>query len=198
MTARPLAAAHEPAGTDGEDRIYRRTNDAYPAPDPTFTRTELVDQLLDDISRFRRGEESLPAAAAAALRRLRALANGNDSVTSLAASLNVEPDVIAKAIELAAQDRAPAGASGGPPSYRGPEWQWLQEALFRLTLQAGRAGDGPPQSKLAQGDFADAALTEPSSGRRLGHRARGCPAPSSRCVKSAAAAAPATRSTGSS
>ena len=61
--------------------------------------------------------------------------------------------MIAKAIELAAQDRAPAGPNTGPPSYRGPEWQWLQEALFRLTLQAGRAGDGPPESKLALGDF---------------------------------------------
>ena len=150
----PAEGAQEPADPDGEDRIYRRTNDGYPPPDPSFTRTELVEQLLDDIGRFRRGEESLPAVAAVALRRLRTLANGSDSVTSLAAALNVEPDVIAKAIELAAQDRGPITPGDGPPAYRGPEWQWLQEALPRLTLQAGRASDGPPAKRLTMDDFA--------------------------------------------
>jgi hypothetical protein len=61
--------------------------------------------------------------------------------------------VLDKVAELAARGHPAAATDDRPASYRGPEWQWLQEALARLTLQAGRAADGPPQTRLELDDF---------------------------------------------
>jgi hypothetical protein len=136
-----------------EDRIYRRANEEYPAPDPSFVRTPLVEQLLTEINDFRHAETTLPAAAAAVIDLLRTLAGGSAELAAVAASINTDAAVIEKVAELAARGQPVPGPDDPPPFYRGPEWQWLQEALLRLTLQTGRAADGPPQSRLTLADF---------------------------------------------
>ena len=38
-------------------------------------------------------------------------------------------------------------------TYRGPEWQWMQEALRLITLQVGRRTDAPSPDRLGMDDF---------------------------------------------
>lgn len=149
----PTPGAEAEEAFDSGDRIYRRANGAYPAPDPTFQRTPLVEHLLEQINRFRRGEMSLPAVAANVVHELRTMAGGSTDPGVVATALGTERRVLDKVAELAARGQPAAATDDRPASYRGPEWQWLQEALRRLTLQAGRAADGPPQTPLELDDF---------------------------------------------
>lgn len=136
------------------ERIFRRANTVYPEPDPSFSRTALVDRLLDVIRSFFAGSIALPVAVDELLAALGAsLAEGESGHSAIAASFNIEPAVVEKLAELAGRARS---SHAGEPAYRGPEWQWMQEALRRVTLQAGRRTDRPPADALRMADFREA------------------------------------------
>jgi hypothetical protein len=137
----------EPADETDEAALYRRQSADYPAPDEEFVLTSLADELVGLIGRYRAGEVSLPTAGRLLLDRLEAAATGPAST-----AFNVDPRVIDTLAELTGRAE-PAADGRRAASYRGPEWQWMQEALRRLALQAGRASRGRPVQGLALDDF---------------------------------------------
>jgi hypothetical protein len=145
-----VPAASSAAVVPDENEIYRRSNVEYPAPDETFARTALVDDLLALIWRFRHGELALPSVATAVLHALAAGAPGADG--GIAAAYNVEPRLVEVFTELAGRGHPPV-ADQPPAAYRGPEWQWMQEAIRLLTLQAGRRTSGSPAIRLGLEQF---------------------------------------------
>ena len=125
------------AATPDEDRILVRENDAYPAPDPAFERTPEVDSLLAILRRFEGDAPSLPQA----VRDVVGIVGNGD--------FGIDDDVMATLRDLAELDQS---------RFRGPEWQWMQEALRLVTLQVGRRGSG----RLSMSDFASQlAITDP-------------------------------------
>ncbi len=129
------------ATTPDEDRILVRNNAAYPAPEATFERTALVDSLLAVQRRFEADVPALPQA----VRDLVALTEGLD--------IGIDKTVMSTLKELAERDQS---------RYRGPEWQWLQEALRLVTLQAGRREATRRARPLTMADFAsELAVTDP-------------------------------------
>jgi hypothetical protein len=141
--------APDPRPPTEDDAIYRRDNDRYPAPDTSFSRTALVVELLDDIWRFRRGDAALPSVARSLLGKLADAAPGHD----VSAAWNIEVRVAETVTELVSRSDGPLNAGQAVAAYRGPEWQWLQEALRRLTIQAGRGRSGLPARALTLDDF---------------------------------------------
>lgn len=147
---RPSRASAEIRDAADRDRIFRRANEAYPAPDPSFTVTPAVEGLLGLIREFIGGAIALPAAVDELVAALKSGAQeaGDGSV---AETYNVDQGVVDAITELAG--RGAKSLEERQSSYRGPEWQWMQEALRLLTLQVGRRTDGPPQTSLAMADF---------------------------------------------
>ncbi len=137
------------------DLIVVRRRAAYPEPDPSFRRSDLVTSVVGDIERFATGGARLEEATGGILETLRthfAVANAGDWHADLAKHLNVEEAIVTTLHDLAARPDVPEG-SRGAPKYRGPEWLWMQEAIRRLALQAGRVNGGPPPIRLAMDDF---------------------------------------------
>ncbi len=128
----------EPPAADNRERIVRSSNATYPPPDPDFRLTPPVERMLAIHGDFVSGATPLPQALAAVLELVDADA------------LNVDRGVVDAARELAERSAGPAGE---PPRYRGPEWQWMQEALRLLTLQQGRAANAAPTRALTLPDF---------------------------------------------
>jgi hypothetical protein len=127
-----------------EDRILVRNNHAYPAPEPRFERAPLVDILLAVLRRFDADVPSLPQA----VREVVGLVEGKD--------LGLADDVMSTLREL-------DGRVGS--RYRGPEWQWMQEALRLVTLQAGLGEAARRERPLTMADFASQlAITDPGRG----------------------------------
>lgn len=132
------------------DQIFRRVNETYPAPDPDFSMTALVEQLMGTVHRFTETPAELPLVIADLLTRLDT-SLGEIGAASVDAAYNIEPDVLGTLGELS--DPARQAAAGGRPAYRGPEWQWMQEAQRLVTLQAGRRSTAPPTTRLTMADF---------------------------------------------
>lgn len=162
------AANHAPDAGVFEDRsgaetrlpadaglIVVRHRSAYPAPDPSFRRTELVTSVIGEIQGFATGRAPLEEAVARILELLRsqfADAKPGDGHAELADRLNVDDGILTTLHDLAKRPDV-TQASRGAPKYRGPEWLWMQEAIRGLALQAGRAGGGPPPVRLAIDDL---------------------------------------------
>ena len=148
---RSASAAAEPETADGlQDHVFRRLNETYPEPDPAFMRTDLVERLLDLNRGFRTRTVALPAAVAELVEAFESTAD-EAGVGSVATAYNIDPDVVGALTELAG--RAKKSSSPDELSYRGPEWQWMQEALRLWTLQAGRRTTEPPATPLRMTDF---------------------------------------------
>lgn len=143
------AEAGDEAGFANREHVFRRVNEAYPAPDPSFTRTPLVEHLLDLTRGFRAGPLTLPAAMGELVAAL--TSGAREAGASIADAYNIAAPVVETITELAA--RTPDAPAGDRPAYRGPEWQWMQEALRLVTLQAGRRTSEPPGARLAMEDF---------------------------------------------
>jgi hypothetical protein len=133
-----------------EHSIVRRLNAAYPEPDVSFSRTPLVDGMLEEIAVFRRGEKPLPSVAQSLISDLTATVG---DPRTLIAAFNIEAEVIERLRELANRGDPPLQPHELIQAYRGPEWQWMQEALMRLTLQAGRTKAGDPPTQLTMQQF---------------------------------------------
>ena len=145
----PRGAVGAGADSDSLDRIYVRRNDSYPQPDDSFSLNPTVSRLLDVIGSYRRMRLDLVTA----LRELLATlgqAAGRD-LDAIQAEYNIDDRVLSVIRELADRAGSPDGTT--PPRYRGPEWQWMQEALRLVTLQAGRRSAEPPATRLVLEDF---------------------------------------------
>ena len=128
------------AATPDEDRILVRSNDAYPAPDPAFERTAVVDSLLSILRRFEADAPSL----AQQVREVVEIVGDGD--------YGIDNDVMATLRDLAERDQS---------RFRGPEWQWMQEALRLVTLQAGRQ-NASAAPRLSASDFrSELKITDP-------------------------------------
>jgi hypothetical protein len=135
-------------GTAGAPDDATRDRDVYNGEDRWFgvadadiATTLLASELLETVRAYRRGTVALQDAVKQVVAKLTAAA-GDDGANG---AFNIDPAVTSKAAELA--DRHDA-------VYRGPEWQWLQEALVRLALQAGRrTADVSPAARLTLEDF---------------------------------------------
>jgi hypothetical protein len=147
------AAGSEPGGEasgfSNREHVFRRLNESYPGPDLSFTRTPLVERLLDLIRAYTAGSLELPIAAGELLSALDSAPR--EEGASIADAYNIDPAVIETLTEMAA--RHADSQATGQAAYRGPEWQWMQEALRLLTLQAGRRTSEPPAARLAMEDF---------------------------------------------
>lgn len=144
------AADSEIADTPHRDYVFRRVNETYPAPDPTFTRTPLVKSLLEVIGRFMAGSIALPVAIGELDAALESAAR-DAGAGSVADAYSIDQQAVETLAELA--QRRAAAAAEGQAVYRGPEWQWMQEALRLMTLQAGRRTTKPPAGRLSMEDF---------------------------------------------
>ena len=151
----PDRPSSDPVGSQSlmphEDHIFRRSNSTYPAPDASFTRTPLVEQLLLEIAAFRSRQKSLPDVVHAILAAMASAAEG--SVDDIASVYNVAPEVIETLSDVADRPQTVDGPASMLRRYRGVEWQWMQEAIKLLTLQAGRAAAGRPVNQLNMDDF---------------------------------------------
>ena len=97
---------------------------------------------------------SAPAAAHETLNKLAAATGADAGSDDLAHAFNIDPAVIENLRALADRGDPPPAEGERPAFYRGPEWQWLQEALVLLTRQAvSRASDAPVAERLALSDF---------------------------------------------
>jgi hypothetical protein len=149
------ASGAEPALVPSPDLIVVCHRAAYPEPDPSFRRSELATSISDEIARFANGQARLEDAARESLQTLRSRFGPGDAdgwQDDLAVRLNVEDAVLTVLDELAARPDVDQD-SRGAPKYRGPEWQWMQEALRRLALQAGRTHSGPPTVRFAMNEL---------------------------------------------
>lgn len=144
------AADSEIAGKSNRDYVFRRVNETYPAPDPTFTRTPLVESLLEVIHSFMAGSIALPVAIGELDAALESAAR-DAGAGSVADAYNIDREVAETLAELA--QRGAAAAAEGQAVYRGPEWQWMQEALRLIALQVGRRTMEPPTGRLQMEDF---------------------------------------------
>lgn len=133
-----------------EDDVFRRNNTAFPPPDGSFTQTPLVDELLEAIRRFRQGQEMLPVVAGQMLSTMAATLA--DPSGDISAAFAIDPDVVDTLSELSRREGASTPEGRSAPTYRGPEWQWMQEAIRLFTLQAGRREVGA-QAALSMNDF---------------------------------------------
>jgi hypothetical protein len=125
----------------GRDRIFRRVNKAYPEPDQSFHLTSTAERLLSLSRAFTSSLATLPETFVEAATVLASAAE--DAGGSIADVYNVDQEVVDKISELKDRDG----------SFRGPEWQWMQEALRLVTLQTGRRNDSPPRERLGMNDF---------------------------------------------
>jgi hypothetical protein len=149
------ASGAEPVLVPSSDLIVVRHRSAYPEPDPSFRGSELVTSLADGIARFEHGEARLEDVAGEILQTLRlqfGAGNARSWPADLAVRLNIEDAVVTTLDELAGRPDADQG-SRGAPKYRGPEWQWMQEAIRRLALQAGRAHSGPTTARFTMNEL---------------------------------------------
>lgn len=129
----------------GREQVYRRVNTAYPRPDAEFRAAQLVEDLFALLARFVTGTADAVTTAAALLKQLEAAAGGAGA--DVAGAFNLEPALLARLHALL--ERRTDEVAEPHTLYRGPEWQWLQEVMRLLVLQAGRRGDGePPRTQL--------------------------------------------------
>jgi SAM-dependent methyltransferase len=123
------------AASDGDQskNIYCGDQRWFGIAEDDITASSSPNIALANWQAFRAGRMELPVALAEVL------------ATDDHADTNMDAEVEAKATELAY--RVPA-------NYRGPEWQWMQEALVRLAAQAGsRTPDSPLAGPLTMETF---------------------------------------------
>jgi hypothetical protein len=152
----------EPSPLPPPDAILRRINLEYPFYDSSFRRSPLLESMLTQIQHFHAQEAPLTETLQNVLRILRErFAPGDAGTTSelagehvsvISRALNTDREVISTAAELAWRT-APAAKVDQRVPFRGPEWQWMQQVLRRLALQAGRAHEAQPPERLTMGDL---------------------------------------------
>lgn len=160
LDTREAASATQPS----PDGIFRRHSRFHPRPDASFRRSTKVDAMLEGIHRYRRDAVELPGAGRAML----ALLTGREAVLGgaapepapdwpgIARALRVDEGILTTLAELSRRTAPGASAEEVGTTYRGPEWQWMQEVLSRLTLQLGRSEQGPPPLQLSMHSLATA------------------------------------------
>lgn len=160
LDTREAASARQPS----PDGIFRRHSRFHPRPDASFHRSTKVDAMLEEIHRYRRDAVELPGAGRAIL----ALLTGRRAVPGdaapepapdwpgIARALRVDEGILTTLAELSGRTAPGASAEEVGTAYRGPEWQWMQEVLSRLTLQLGRSDQGPPPLHLSMHSLATA------------------------------------------
>ncbi len=122
------------------EHVFRRVHEEFPAPDSEFRVSPEVERMLVALREQLYGSASPIAAGAAVLDAL-----DGDAANVDAAVVNMLRDLVAR----------------GEPAdidiyrtYRGPEWQWLQEAVRLVMLQVGRARPGTrPSQPLTMASF---------------------------------------------
>lgn len=132
-----------------EDLIYRRANEAYPRPDSSFSKDATVSGLIEEIEVFWQGETPLPVAVSSFMAAL----NRGAGDRRPAEAWNIDPLVLDTLRELAERPGTANQVGSTLPAYRGPEWQWMQEALMRVAHHAGRAAHGLPADLLTMESF---------------------------------------------
>jgi hypothetical protein len=135
------------------DRIFRRNYTRYPEPDPSFEITEGVEQLMGAIADFRGRKRTLPSSVNDMLKVLHASARPERPPKTPDVRYNISPEVWSALEELAGRGAQLAESWTVQRAYRGPEWQWMQEALRLVTLQVGRGRVGLPATQLSLADF---------------------------------------------
>lgn len=129
---------------DAKTSIYCGDKRWFGIDDEEVAATLLGAELLEMVRAYRRSDIALPQAAAHVVDVLHQ-ASGEEAV-AVAVAFNIAPAVLQKLADLTARDSA--------SPYRGPEWQWLQEAVLRLALQAGRrSSDQPAADELTMDSF---------------------------------------------
>jgi hypothetical protein len=141
VTFEPVGAQRSPTPPAVRDRIFRRANSEFPRPDPEFALTSTTERLVELIRGFTSGTAELPATLGELAETLERSAQ--QAGESMGTAYNIEDGVLETVKELVERDGI----------YRGPEWQWMQEALRVLTLQAGRRTSTPPSARLRMTDF---------------------------------------------
>jgi hypothetical protein len=149
----------EPGVLPVVDAIVRRHRPDYPPPDPAFRISPMVLSMLREIEAFRADVPTLPLVAQRILGILADSFDGDgeslshgDHLRGAAQRLSIDDEVVTQLAGLSAR-ATEAATPPGQIRYRGAEWQWMQEALTRLTLQAGRAGQGAPGTRLSMDAF---------------------------------------------
>ena len=137
----PDGSEPPPAPPYGRDRIFRRINKSYPTPEPSVRLTPTAERLVRLSQAFTSGLAELPATFVEAAGVLATAAQ--EAGGSVADVYNVDKEVVDVIDDLKGRDG----------SYRGPEWQWMQEALRLMTLQAGKRTDSAPGDRLHMDDF---------------------------------------------
>ncbi len=136
---------------DNVDRIFRKSYDSYPEPDHSFELTPDVMRLMEAHSAFRRQEIRLPDALKETLAVMSP--SGASDSTDAAARYAIDRDVMSAIESLVLRDTEVATKSTARQTYRGPEWQWMQEALRLVALQIGRGASQSPSNQLSMSDF---------------------------------------------
>jgi hypothetical protein len=138
----------------GEDVSFSRGIPAYPAPNPSFRASELMDRSLLRFKRVRDGRQALPPMAYWFLDHLAEAYGGRESIPN---ALAVSRNVLGRLANLTSEVADPVlGRKAGDEKreYTAAELQWLEAVVTRLIVRVGEvnAAEGP-LDKITLADF---------------------------------------------